>query len=313
MVAYPNYAPVGPHASWGYVKTRPFIVRVNAPFAFSAAAVEIFATDEMQTWRVLIGRINLFIKEGSLQSTSLQVTAAVSNLESGRVRLDHPWLNQPGPVAFVSGVYNGVYNPHALGLEYDWNTGHSYVVNEDGTSIPVGARFNVKIESGATYLYSSNTTDYTMIIDNPIANNNPRAVMIVTPFHDSLNYPNRNPHNIGVWYNGSRWSIFNQDFASLGVTQFHVRIIGQQQPSPAPQLMIHTATSPSGNYTEITNQNWTASDKLIFTQNFSPFGIYNNRPTGLWWTGSKWAIFNENWANMPTNAGFNVWRPADAF
>src|SRR5690349_15679627 len=42
------------------------------------------------------------------------------------------------------------------------------------------------------------------------------AILIVTPVGPPLATA-ENPHPIGVFYNGSRWAVFNQDFAPMPV------------------------------------------------------------------------------------------------
>ena len=34
--------------------------------------------------------------------------------------------------------------------------------------------------------------------------------------------------------------------------------------------------------------------------------MYDNHPIGVWYNGSKWAIFNQDLTAMPVNAAFNV-------
>jgi hypothetical protein len=48
---------------------------------------------------------------------------------------------------------------------------------------------------------------------------------------------------------------------------------------------------------------------LMVTQNWNPgggAGIYNNHSIGVYYTGTHWAIFNQDLVNMPVNAAFNV-------
>ncbi len=48
---------------------------------------------------------------------------------------------------------------------------------------------------------------------------------------------------------------------------------------------------------------------LIVTPNWNPGGVggtYNNHPIGVYYTGAVWAIFNQDLANIPVNAAFNV-------
>lgn len=82
---------------------------------------------------------------------------------------------------------------------------------------------------------------------------------------------------------------------------------------------VHTATAANinGHYTYVdhplTNDNPNAI--LLVTQNWNPGGvggIYNDHPIGVWYSSSakKWAVFNQDFAAMPTGAAFNVLIPA---
>ena len=54
---------------------------------------------------------------------------------------------------------------------------------------------------------------------------------------------------------------------------------------------------------------------VVVTPNWNPGGVcpcvYNNHPIGVWYTGSQWAIFNQDIAAMPVNASFNVYVDAN--
>lgn len=78
-------------------------------------------------------------------------------------------------------------------------------------------------------------------------------------------------------------------------------------------IHIATADNTSGYITCIDNAmtNGDASAILIVTQNWSPYGVYNAHPVGVYYDGSKWCIFNEDVltnppATMSFDAAFNV-------
>ena len=75
---------------------------------------------------------------------------------------------------------------------------------------------------------------YTMI-DNALTNDNPNAIVVVTPNYNpggvGGTYDN---HPIGVWYDGSKWAIFNQDItAYAGQCRVQCLRIRQLQTLPA--------------------------------------------------------------------------------
>ncbi|HZW09468.1 MAG TPA: hypothetical protein VFF69_06150 [Phycisphaerales bacterium] len=73
----------------------------------------------------------------------------------------------------------------------------------------------------------SNTSGHVTYINHPMLNGDPFAIMMVT---QNWNPPGQggvyNAHPLGVWYTGSRWAIFNQDFASMPIgASFNIMVI----------------------------------------------------------------------------------------
>jgi len=155
-----------------------------------------------------------------------------------------------------------------------------------------------------------NTSGNATMLDHPLLNNQPNAIFFVTH--------NWNPggvggtyheHNFGVYYVANRWRIFNQDLSTMqpGAT-FNIFI-----PTPGANVFVQKATADniSGNTTLIDHPqaNNDPNAILLVTQNWNPeggLGIYNNHPIGVYYTGSNWAIFNQDLTAIPENASFNV-------
>jgi hypothetical protein len=208
---------------------------------------------------------------------------------------------------------SGTYDNHPIGVYY--TSGKWAIFNQDGTSIPTGATFNVWVvpnsDNPFVWTAGTNTTssDYTTI-NMPSLNGDSSAWLLVTP--------NWNPggsgdiydnHPIGVFYTGSQWAIFNQDLAAMpngaAFNVVNVETVGGY-------LATATASNSTSDYTTLptalTSGRTTA---LIFiTANWNPNGgstdVYNNHNTGVWYTGSGWAIFNQDHAAVPNGAAFNT-------
>jgi len=115
------------------------------------------------------------------------------------------------------GGSGGVFDNHPTGVWY--HAGKWAIFNQDVKAIPNGAAFNVMVLSGGggqSFVHTANATnsaaDYSDI-SNRITDNNPNALVFITP---NWNPGGRgtgvyNNHPIGVWYHGYQWSIFNQD------------------------------------------------------------------------------------------------------
>jgi hypothetical protein len=90
----------------------------------------------------------------------------------------------------------------------------------------------------------------------------------------------------------------------------HVAGAGVGSSTPA---FIHRATAANitGNFTTINHphSNGDPNAILIVTPNWNPGGgtaTYNNHPIGVFYSSGAWAIFNQDSADMPVNAAFNV-------
>jgi hypothetical protein len=71
---------------------------------------------------------------------------------------------------------------------------------------------------------------------------------------------------------------------------------------------VHTtaAANIGGGYTNLSYANQSATDILIITHAFHPVGGSHNKPVGVNWSGTNWAIYNEDGSAMPVNMSFNV-------
>jgi hypothetical protein len=152
-----------------------------------------------------------------LSVSSYEAHKTVLNGQPSMRMLVTPSWNPPG--------HGGVYNNHPIGVFYIVSVGKWAIFNQDLAAIPVGASFNINFASTIvsevqvhTATSANSAGDFTCIND-PDANNNPKALVFATPNWNPVGvsvgvYDN---HNIGVFYNISkaRWCIFNQDLAAI--------------------------------------------------------------------------------------------------
>jgi hypothetical protein len=182
--------------------------------------------------------------------------------------------------------------------------------------MPINAAFNLLIPNPDTSVFVhkatiTNTAGAHTILDYPLTNGKPNALVFVTsnwnPGDVGGIYDN---HPIGVYYFSGKWRILNQDVVTMPVTAaFNVFV-----PPAGAGVFVHTATAgnSSGNSTLINNiaTNGRPSALLIVTPNWNPGGVggtFDNHPIGVWYSGGKWRIFNQDLASMPVNAAFNVY------
>jgi hypothetical protein len=244
------------------------------------------------------------------------IQAAVDGNMAGHwTGIDHDLSNDPNAFVFAVPNWNPpggpqVYNKHLIGV---WYTGSQWsVINQDMQPMPQDAAFNIQIFTSGTNVFlhratASNTSENWTTIDNPLAEDPDALVFVMPNWSPPDGNRKYNVHPIGVWYTGTKWAIFNQDMAAMSVgASFNVQIV-----SSGMNAFVHTATASN------TKDNWTAIDdpfaydpnKLVFVMPRSlpgEDGIRISHPIGVWYSGTKWAVFNEDMAAMPEGAEFNV-------
>src|SRR5688572_7285350 len=133
------------------------------------------------------------------------------------------------------------------------------------------------------------------MLNHADANNNSGALVHITsnwnPAGATGVYHNK---NVGVWYTGTRWAVFNQDLSAMSAgPKFNVSVGGGFK---------HTATAANivGHYTHINHSSLNSRPNATFvvTPNWGSAGVYNNHPIGVWYDSSvsRWAIFNQDFA-----------------
>ena len=216
--------------------------------------------------------------------------AATNNNPNAVVQVTHNW-----------GSFARVYDDHVLGVWY--NGARWAIFHQDLTAIPANAAYNVVVNDGFVHkATAANTSGHITTINNPYANNNPDAILIVTPnWNPSGIGGTYNNHAIGVWYNGSRWTIYNEDGAAMPANAaFNVEV------SPH-GTFTHAATSTTGNASYFTNPLAApAGAHVLITHSFHPFSVYDTKKTGVYYGFGTWAVYLEDRTPMIPNAGFNV-------
>jgi hypothetical protein len=253
--------------------------------------------------------------------------ATAGNTIGNSTYLDQPLLNdEPNAVALLTQNWNpgggvsGIYNNHPVGVWYDPLAGEWAVFNQDGANMPEGAAFNLLVpnmDAGVLVQKATvaNTTNNSTFIEHPLTDDDPNAIVFVTqnwnPGGVGGTY---NDHQVGVWYNdlGGQWAVFNEDDVDMPAdAAFNIYV-----PISTTNVFVHEATAGNslGNSTYLNHPllNDKPSARLLVTQNWNPGGglggVYNAHNIGVWYDTSlgQWSIFNQDGANMPDGASFNV-------
>ena len=158
-----------------------------------------------------------------------------------------------------------------------------------------------------------NIVNNSTYIDSPSTNKDPKAILLVTQIWDP-DSDVTNTHPIGVWYDanrGGRWAIFNQDLTPMpkGVT-FSIVV-----PKSNAEVAVHRAepenTVDNETYLDHPLANDNPNAILSVTPNWNPGevgGVYDDHLVGVRYDTDekRWAILNQDLAQMPQSAAFNV-------
>ena len=177
------------------------------------------------------------------------------NMGYDETYLDYPNLN------FFSGAKlfftqnrtpNNVYNDRVTGAAYD-NAQNKWVIQNsleiEFDPVPNLAAYNVLIPTfdQDSFIHTAgfaNTELNITQIDHPRLNENPEALVFITPRWPFSNSPTGNWHPTGVFYNVTteKWGIFNEDGSSMPIgAQFNVLV--PTEPARVPTAVGMTAPS----------------------------------------------------------------------
>ena len=247
--------------------------------------------------------INLFGQKTFIHKTK------TANINNHMTTIDHKLVNNnPDAMLFVSQHY-GKYNPHQIGVWY--NNGKWLIYHEDKAKMPESNKFNVMVmdPSGPAFVHtakSENITKNWTIIDNPLCNNKPDAVLLVTQNWKGT----YNPKPIGVWYVNGKWTIYNQDRSAMPNVTFNVAVLekGTTRKYGNAFAGTHTVdTSKKNSFGDYLSGTGIKDKKMMLfvTQNYNN-NKYNNHIPAVWHTGEEWSIYNQDKKSFENGTSFNV-------
>jgi hypothetical protein len=245
-------------------------------------------------------------------------TAVAGNTTADFTLLDHPLLNgNPAAPVFVTHAVNPggaplVTNPHLLGVFYADGVARWAVFNQDGADLPLGAGFHVALAGNGSALIQVATLaniplvdDHATRISHPDLDGNAGARFLVMPNVGGSGVAVYDDHPIGVWYDGTNWNVFHQDFAAMPVgAAFNVHL------PPDGDVIAHTA-EVSNIVDEVTFIDHPALNDdpdatPVVTQHWT--GVYNAEAISVAYQPATglWMIANADGTNMPVGASFFV-------
>lgn len=212
--------------------------------------------------------------------------------------------------------YNGhnVYDTHAVGVWYDNSVQKWAIYNQDQSTMPTNVAFNVMVATQQNSYYFTLTANASNSTGDYVRTNVQDAsfqVFVTQNFDPNGSGGHLNNHNVGVWYDGSEWAIYNEDKTPMQAgASFNV--VAQPHNTNFDLYQVTAPATIHNNYSVITNALTDSHPtKLLFiTHNWgdsSGYQIYYDYPMGVWYSNGHWTVFNEiTSVAIPTYMTVNV-------
>ena len=161
-------------------------------------------------------------------------------------------------------------------------------------------KFNFAQDRGFVHTTSaSNILNNVTLIDSPELNNNPEVFFLFCQRY--LGNDNNNP--TGIWYDGSRWAIFNENGAPIpeGI-QFNIYL-----PDPinnSVEIVIADGSNTTGNSLDL--EQFSQINYLFYNTYYNPNEISNPNTYGNYFFETNRFIYAENENPIPIGAAFFV-------
>lgn len=168
---------------------------------------------------------------------------------------------------------------------------------------------NPAVVGDSMYIHSATGTNISgnlTVIDHPNLNGNPNAKIVAT--HNWNENGLLNIKTVGVWYNGSNWTVYNEDLSAMVANvAFNIYIDGNDS-NTITHIADAASVGSSVAYTVINDPlvNGDPNATIIIGKYRDANNVYNVDHYGLFYDGSFWNIFNEENNAIPNNAVFNV-------
>lgn len=234
---------------------------------------------------------------------------------------------QPKDLLFVTPNYDAhgicpcTYESQPIGVWYDTGNSEWAVFLENLGAMPQNESFNVLVvprsskRAFVSRSRASNTHGDYELINNKYTNGNPKAVLQVTQNWNPGGVGGAyNNHNIGVWYDktAKKWGIFNEDGAPMPTGRAFNVLVGTAASNGGKATVLKASTSNRGGDTVFFDNSETTGNPnnvTFVTQDWNPGGkggTYNDVQTGIWYTGARDGVFDENLSTPPLHSAYNL-------
>jgi len=174
----------------------------------------------------IITLMTLFMVLSMNAQTIIKHVATASNTSRHITTINNPKTNGKSKAILIVTQNYGAYNANEIGVWY--SAGKWKIFNQNRKPIPAKSKFNIMVlprNTGKSFVHTTttaNTKGHITTLQSVLTNAKPNALVYVTQ-----NFGKNNTSNVGVWYHGGKWKIFNQTVSKkmpIG-TKFNVLVL----------------------------------------------------------------------------------------
>ncbi len=250
-------------------------------------------------------------------------TSTATNTSTCFLTLDHPALNgKPTLKLLVTQYFNGAYNPHPVGVGYNYSANKWQIINEDQENIPLNAAFNVMVAPTAKLVTISPQNCHGLYAFFPLGKNNPSAVLQLTHVLNPIRGLDGvlQPKNVSLFYYGAtptahpftnNWTLYYADGTSHIATGYNIADFSKLKVANQLVSFRHQARDANTTALETTITNPLTDAKpnaALFIQHvFTAAAAANvDEVLGVRYADGKWRILTEDQTDKLAPVDFNV-------
>lgn len=264
---------------------------------------------------IFIFLVLLFTAIGAKAQEKMFVhTATAENSFDFYTYLDNPLTNDsPNVNLIISHLVNGsIVNNKVSGVSYISSEGKWVIFNEDLTPAVEGSEYMVYIASESTSFQhdatGSNTNGNASLIDNPLLNGQDK-VTVFTHFDTAEAMIDK---NVGVWFDGTNWNLFNEDLTAfqqpssffvategdVGIEAHHHQVTPDNIVAGGCTILSHASLDNNPNAKLVFSHHWIDSNGIYLNKTMTAFFDATNT--------DNWMICTEDFSELEGGTIFDI-------
>ena len=182
-------------------------------------------------------KFNVFISKDSRKN--YRHVSSKSNTSGHITFIENPkWLRKADLKLMVSHTGNRVLNNNPVGIYY--TNGKWAIYNQNRVAMKEGTQFYIYQCDECSIETADRPNDNYYDLKASKFHNNPNKLLFATQYWTGV----YNEHEVGVWYNNNKWSIFNQDRASLPANSKFIVASKEASSNVATLVGVNTIINP---------------------------------------------------------------------